>query len=126
MTKKFTFFYKPYNYIVNTQKFMRFEEDPTPETLEEHHMLSPVFKNVKMTPWTQNRPESLKTHDRAIDEFSKDFDDCQNWREVHNFMYSGDKTTFDFVMNQLMRTLGVKLKKKVKKRSHKHKRDLKM
>ena len=43
-------------------------------------------------------------------------------------MYSGDKNTFDFVMNQLMRTLGVKLKKKVKKRTHRAKSrgDLKM
>ena len=70
LQKKFTFFYKPYNYMVNTQKFMRFEEEPTPEIEEEYHMLDSYFNNVKMTPWTQNRPESQKIHGRAIKEYN--------------------------------------------------------
>jgi len=53
LEKKFTFFYKPYNYIVNTQKFMKFEDDPTPEMLEEHRILSPHWRGLpESTPWT--------------------------------------------------------------------------
>ena len=38
-------------------------------------------------------------HKRAIEEFTKDLDDCQTWRDVHNFMFSGDENTFTFVRN---------------------------
>ena len=31
LEKKFNYFYKPYNYEVNTRKFMKFEEDPPKE-----------------------------------------------------------------------------------------------
>ena len=90
LDQKFTYFYKPYNYLVNTHKFMRFESEPQPEIFEEHRMLAPIWRNLEMTPWTQNRPESHIVHDRAIDKFIEDLGDCQNWREVHNFMFSGD------------------------------------
>ena len=49
---------------------MRFEEEPTPEIEEEYHVLEDYFNNVKMTPWTQNRPESQKIHGRAIKEYN--------------------------------------------------------
>lgn len=120
LEKKFTFFYKPYNYIVNTHKFMRFEEEPTPEILEEHRALSPYWRNLESTPWTNSRPESIVVHNRAVDEFSKDLEDCKSWRDVNKFMFSGDSRTFNFVMNQLMRSLGVKRKKKKEKRHHHH------
>ena len=42
---KFTYFYKPYNYIANTQKFMKFQEEPTPEILEEHKALEPIRRS---------------------------------------------------------------------------------
>ena len=115
---KFTYFYKPYNYIANTQKFMKFQEEPTPEILEEHKALEPIWSNLTVTPWTQSRPESTIIHSRAIEEFTRDVDDGQTWRDVHNFMFSGDEHTFNFVRNQLMRMLGVKRprKKKEKKR----------
>ena len=115
LEKKFTFFYKPYNYIINTQKFMKFEEEPTPEVLEEQRVLAPCFANLKLTPWTDNRPESLVVHDRAVGEHLRDFEDCQSWRDVHNFMFSSDQRTYLFVLNQLMRMLGVKRKKKKNK-----------
>ena len=35
LDQKFTYFYKPYNYLVNTHKFMRFETEPEPEVFEE-------------------------------------------------------------------------------------------
>lgn len=124
LEKKFTFFYKPYNYIVNTHKFMRFEEEPTPEILEEHRVLAPCWRNLEQTPWTNSRPESIIVHNRAVEEFMRDLEDCQSWRDVHNFMFSGDQRTFNFVMNQLMRCLGVKRKKKKEKRQrHKHDRE---
>ena len=118
LEEKFRYFYKPYNYIVNTQKFMKFEEEPAPEILEEHRALAPLWRNLQCTPWTQNRPESAIVHARSIEEFTRDNDDCQSWREVHNFMFSGDKPTFDFVKNQLMRMLGVKRKKKRDRKRH--------
>ena len=33
--ESFTYYYKPYNYLANTQKFMKFEEEPPPEECEE-------------------------------------------------------------------------------------------
>lgn len=96
---------------------MKFEEDPTPEVLEEARALAPCWRNFEQTPWTQSRPESWVVHARAVDEFTKDIDDCQSWRDVHNFMFSGDQRTFVFVLNQLMRMLGVKRKKKKDKKN---------
>ena len=76
LDKKFTWFYKAYDYTVNTQKFMKFEEDPPPEILQEHRAIRPVFGNFKCTPWTDNRPESYVVHNRAVEEFQKDMQDC--------------------------------------------------
>lgn len=103
--------------MVNTQKFMKFEEEPAPEVLEEHKALMPVFSNLKHEPWMETREEFKVIHDRAMEKYTKDVTDCQSWREVHDFMYTGDNRTFDFVKNQLMRLLGIKRKRKDKKRS---------
>lgn len=35
LEKKLHYFFKPYNYNVNTQKFMTFEEEPLPEISKE-------------------------------------------------------------------------------------------
>ena len=51
-------------------------------------------------------------HNRAVDEYLRDMEDCQTWRDVHNFMFTSDQRTYTFVLNQLMRMLGVKRKKK--------------
>ena len=64
-TRKFDYFYEPYNYQVNTQKHMKFEEEPPPEVCEEHRILSQKWRNIKLTPWTQNRPESEAVFQRA-------------------------------------------------------------
>lgn len=70
---------------------MKFEDEPTPEMVEEHRILSHRWRNLTMCrPWTNNRPESMVVHERAVDEFTKDLNDCQSWRDVHNFMFSGD------------------------------------
>ena len=53
LDEKFTYFFKPYNYTVNTQKFMKFLEDTPPEILEEHKALEPCWSNLGvLTPWT--------------------------------------------------------------------------
>lgn len=64
-TRMFDYFYEPYNYQVNTQKHMTFEEEPPPEVCEEHRILTPMWRDMKMTPWTQNRPESHAVFERA-------------------------------------------------------------
>ena len=51
-------------------------------------------------------------HIRAINKYEVDKEDCQNWRDVHNFMFTGDDRTFEFVLNQLMRVLGCKKKRR--------------
>ena len=76
LDNKFTYFYKPYNYLVNTQKFMKFQEEITQEILEEHKALEPFWSNLEVTPWTQSRPESAIIHGRAFEEFTRDVDDC--------------------------------------------------
>ena len=59
-------------------------------------------------------------HKREIEKFEVDREDCQNWRDVHNFMFTGDDRTFEFVLNQLMRVLGNKKKRKKHRKSHSH------
>lgn len=79
-------------------------------------MLQPLWRDLPTTPWTLSRPESLQKNQQEIDRLMKQVDECENWKDVHNFMFSGDKDTFIFVLNQLMRTLGVKRKKKKEKK----------
>ena len=76
LQKKFTFFYKPYNYIANTQKYMRFEDDQTIDSVEELRAIEPRWRNLKFTPWTDRRPESSQVSQRAVAEYLQDVYDC--------------------------------------------------
>ena len=56
---------------------MKFEAEPTPEMVEEERILTQRWRNLEMcTPWTNNRPESMIVHNRAVDELMKDLNDC--------------------------------------------------
>ena len=46
LEKKLHYFYRPYNYNINTQKFMKFEEEPQPEIVEEHKAIEPYWNNM--------------------------------------------------------------------------------
>ena len=81
--------------------------------------VQPVFSNLTVRPWTLNRPESQKLNELRINRYFSQIENCTSWRDVHSFMFSGDPATFNFVRNQLMRLLGVKQKRKCKKKNKK-------
>ena len=59
LERKIHYFYLPYNYEVNTQKFMKFEEQEEEEDQNEYRMLNePLYNDfdVSEMPWTLSRP----------------------------------------------------------------------